>query len=281
MIEDKAYPEMPALCPKHEKRLKKCLESDEYLPFLRVYDITGATSSGNRALSQVTGRLCQFMSTLEYSYFLIADYCPRAVDIRENYPLDPEATWRIAHEHKLKHHRIEKGLVVPTLDFLITMLVNGKEVHIARDVKPARDLHDYDVLEKLEIARLYCIEKGIQYGIWTDESLNSILAGNLAEFRATLNYESFQIDEEQVEAAREYMEPRLDAVKCLSDLTYESDRKLGLDRGASLTATYHLIYTHRWYCDLTQQFDPAKEMGCPKITPREVGDAGVNSRAIA
>ena len=261
---------MPDLCPKHRNRLKKWrTQGHDTEQFMRAWDIHGSVSSANRFVSRLTGQLCHGMSDLEYHFAVIADFSRNVDGFQMNHPCDPEATWKIAWDLGYAHHRIDEGLVVPTVDFLLDVRINGKKVQEARDVKPASVLHDRALLEKLEIVRVYWENRGVGYGIWVDETLDHVLAKNLAEFHSMTNPDDFQIEEKEIDLAREYMEGHFSEAETLAKLAMDCDQALGFRRdrlGTSLTIAHFLIIRHEWGCDLHEPFDPSTRETLGRIT---------------
>lgn len=261
---------MPPLHPQHAEGWARFKDGtlQDYKPYIRVKDVKRSKGSGHREFGLKTGRVHHMLSKIEFNYFLILDSSPVVVDIREQYPLNPEETWRIAWELGIPHHEHpDGGLVVPTLDFLITSIQEGKPVLKARDLKAAVEISDKRTLAKLEITRRYCALHQIDYAICTDEDIPAILARNLAEMRLNVNLEGFNLPTQVVSDVRYYLEERLPVSDCLSDLAITCDRALGRKDGQSLVIAQYLLMTGAWQLDLTQPFHPATTGICKTITP--------------
>lgn len=126
---------MPKLHPRQAERWSNFEDEklQEYRPHILVKEVKRSKGSGHRTLGLKTGRIHHLLSKIEYNYFLILDSSPVVLDIREQFPLNPQDTWKIACELGVPHHSHEGGLVVPTIDFMITVLEDGVQTLKARD----------------------------------------------------------------------------------------------------------------------------------------------------
>lgn len=269
MESQQPYPEMPPLSPEYERLWMRHLRNKrEYETFLRVSDIKGSISNGFRAKGIKSGRQHHMMSKLEFWYFLILDCSPSVVEIREQYPSDPEITWRIAHDLGYKHNHLADGITIGSVDFLITVMEDGKLVHKARDVKPWEILDDDDrTRQKLEITRRYYAKDNIHYGLVTDRKINTVLADNIFVLRGAHDLESFNIPDIQATAVREVLEPRLGEKRDLSTMALECDSTLRLPPGTSIKVVHQLVLTGGWFFDLRRKFDSNKPETNTLITP--------------
>ena len=147
-------------------------ELSEYIPWLNVQDFS---SNGNvtRIKGWKTTRQHEFFSNLERSYFFLLDWSDNVVDIREQFPIDRELTFKIAEEKGIRHSidNSSNTIIPMTTDFLITIIRNEERVYLARTVKPSKDLDETRIIEKFEIEREYWEKKGIDWGIVTEQEL--------------------------------------------------------------------------------------------------------------
>src|SRR5689334_20740718 len=91
-----------------------------YKPWLTIHDVA-SRGARTRDKGLKTGRLHHLLSFLELYYFLILEWCPSVVDIREQYPLLPlEETLYIAKELGIKHPAPYGQPIVLTIDFMVT-----------------------------------------------------------------------------------------------------------------------------------------------------------------
>jgi hypothetical protein len=262
-----AYPPMPPLCREHQRLWKRWLNSThEYEPFLHATDIRRATSSGCREIGFKSGRVHHMVSKQEFWAFQILDWSPRVLSIKEQYPIDPEITWRICCENGLEHSRLGDGLTVTTIDFYLAVMEGQKIVHKAIDVKMSEKLQDKEVLRKLEITRIWCEQESIRHRFWTERDIDLTLANNIKDMRDSLNIEEFNISKLQIESVRIFLDSRLNSGSPLSDLGLQSDKTMGLEAGTSLRIAKHLIMKGTWQYDLRHKFDPANPVTTQHIT---------------
>jgi hypothetical protein len=67
----------------------------DYKPELRIQDVA-SIGLATRILGWKTGRIHHLMSKMECLFFYIVDWPPSVMDIREQFPLDPDETLAIA-----------------------------------------------------------------------------------------------------------------------------------------------------------------------------------------
>ncbi len=146
--------------------------SAAYKPWLTIQDISSLGRS-SRIHSFKTRREHHLLSDHEAGLFLMLEWSATVVDIREQFPLEREATRRIARELGVPHPRDPHSRVdlVMTTDFLIDAKIDGGiQVH-ARAVKPADKLDDGRTVQKLEIERRYWQDHGASWALVTDQDL--------------------------------------------------------------------------------------------------------------
>jgi hypothetical protein len=95
------------------------------------------------------------LSDLELAAFLLFDWNSSVVDIREQFPLNPEKTLTIAKRLGIKHP-VAKGVnQVMTTDLLVDMNQNDAHIPLAISVKYREHLEAARVVDKLELERRY------------------------------------------------------------------------------------------------------------------------------
>lgn len=144
----------------------------DYKPWLTVQDVP---SSGrvHRLRGLKTGRRHHLLSDIEWRLFLLFDWADDVEDIREQFPLDRDATKRIANEMGVRHptDTSTKTPVVMSTDLVVDVLRNGRLVTLARAIKPSAELAKPRILEKLEIERRYWVEGGIDWRVLTEKEI--------------------------------------------------------------------------------------------------------------
>jgi hypothetical protein len=122
----------------------------------------------------------------EEFFFLMADFAPAVVDIREQFPLFPEsATQEIAQQLGVRHPKYPRSgtPLVMTTDFLLTIADGtGRHRLEAWSIKSADELRSRSrrsVLAKLEIERRYWLRRGVLWWLFTDKDFNPTVVDNL------------------------------------------------------------------------------------------------------
>lgn len=137
----------------------------QYLPWINVFDLSSRGRS-RRVFSRKTGREHHLFSDVEWNTFLLLEWTPDVVDIREQYPLDRDITTQIAAARGIAHPCYPGTHIstVMTVDFLVTRVQNGKYRLEAFNDKRTDEAEDKRSLAKLEIQRAYF--DGMQIPHW-------------------------------------------------------------------------------------------------------------------
>jgi TnsA endonuclease N terminal/TnsA endonuclease C terminal len=200
-----------------------------------------------------TGRVHHLLSQLETTYWYALDWAPSVVDIREQFPLLPiEDTLRIAERLCYRHprHPQTRRPIVMTTDFLVTIRLHGQEHDEARAVELSKER----ICEKLDIERWYWQERGIDWGLVTEQELSSTLARNLALIAPYWDIQDrLPLAPDQVAQVATVL--RRLVTSChgsLVSLATQGDRQCGYAPGTCLTIAYHLLARKQWVVDLLQ-----------------------------
>ncbi|MFK9095165.1 TnsA endonuclease N-terminal domain-containing protein [Bacillus salipaludis] len=164
-----------------------------YKPWLTIQDVP---SSGrvHRTIGWKTGREHHLLSDLEFNYLCMCDWADDVIDIREQFPLDRDATFQIAEELEIQHPKDSKTStpIVMTTDFLLSVREGNNLIYKARTLKLAEDLNNTRIIEKFEIEKLYWERQGIDWVIVTEEELSKVFLNNLKFLR-----DAFYLEEHQ------------------------------------------------------------------------------------
>lgn len=128
----------------------------QYQPWIEVADFSSRGNS-RRVFSHKTNRVHHLFSDVEWHLFLLLEYAPDVIDIREQYPLVREDTIAIAAELGISHPTYP-GTTIPevmTSDFLVTRNTRTGPTLAAFNCKRTDEAEDARSLEKLEIQRSY------------------------------------------------------------------------------------------------------------------------------
>jgi hypothetical protein len=249
----------------------------EYKPWLTVQDLS-SRGRCSRIHCRKTGRVHHLFSDSETAAFLLLDWSSAVTDIREQFPLDRDATRRIAAEMGVRHPIDTQSQtdIVMTTDFLVNVS-DGSETRLAaRSVKPFADLDDDRTVEKQEIERRYWGADGVDWGLITEHELPSQHIKNLRWLH------EMQSLEHMVAPYPAYWHERCERfLACLpqaADLTIKRfirhlEDTLGFAAGEGVTVLRHLAAIKRIAIDLDAKFD----MNAPAIVLTASSVAAPNS----
>lgn len=172
----------------------------DYKPWLTIHSFP-STGMVSRIKGRTTGRIHHLLSRNEEYYFLLLDFSPDVLDIREQFPLVLTDTLLIARSMGIRHPRYP-GCSFPsvmTTDFLIT---KNDGFH-ARTVKLSKELDNPRTVQKFAIERDYWKSKGIDWAIVTEKQINRNKALNLKWLLSPPDLEQMLPDIRTREAALE------------------------------------------------------------------------------
>ncbi|GAB1107344.1 transposase [Shewanella algae] len=167
-------------------------EGDEYTPWIRVQDVK---SHGNSA--KIDGlkanRTHHTLSEHESCFFYLAEFSESVIDIREQFPLLPlDISIKIAQtlgvDHPINPKSRDRSVNIMTTDFILTRTCGFKIWYEAVSVKPAAELRDKRIAEKLEIERLWWQLQGIPFHIFVMTEQNKIQSRNIQWFTSPLRH---------------------------------------------------------------------------------------------
>jgi len=160
----------------------------DYLPWLRVNDVPSRGKS-TKIYGIKTERTYQLLSGVESNFFTIAEYNPRVVDIREQFPLLPlDLIVRVANEAGINYPIISKSNdpCVLTTDFVLTISDKDKITYLPVAAKTSEELNEPGVAERLEIERLWWSAVGAPWRLVTEKQIKKVVARNIEWFAAPL-----------------------------------------------------------------------------------------------
>lgn len=235
----------------------------DYKPWLTIRDVPSEGLS-TRIKGWTTKRVHHFLSNLELNYFYLIDWSKIIVDIREQYPLPIEETLEIAERLGIKHPIDIKTREpkVMTTDFLIDVIDDNISQVKARTVKQMKKIAESRTIAKFEIERTYWKEKGIDWGIVTENEILKEFAENVKWVHSAKDLSDspglttkilFQIEKELFDKVAKLEEP-------LAHTALSVDEKLGLEPGSSLWTIRHLIASGMWIVDMNKIIDTGKPL---------------------
>ena len=220
-----------------------------YKPFLTVQYVP---SKGriHRRPSLTHNRIVHLLSDLELAAFLLFDWEKAVIDIREQFPLNPEATLSIAKRLGIKHPAYQGVIQVMTTDLLVDFNSDGQHLSKAISVKYAQDLEDERTIEKLELERRFWEGEGIEWFIFTEHEVPVHFVKNIRWLAPHMH--SYDLDDSQRMFVFESILQMLEACpeEKLPVLLSELDQKQGLERGTNLKYFRHLAAQNAFQWDM-------------------------------
>lgn len=168
----------PAIIKRLTKEKRGQGYGKDYKPFLTVRDVP-SRGRVHRRPSKTHGRVVHLLSDLELATFLLFDWSDPVIDIREQFPLDPEKTINIARRLGIRHPAAKGVNQVMTTDLLIDIEQNGHIIPQAVSVKYRKDLEDVRVVEKQEIERRVWESEQIEWYLFTENEVPITLVQNI------------------------------------------------------------------------------------------------------
>lgn len=231
-----------------------------YLPWIFTTDFS-SLGVDSRVLGSKIARIYHLLSELEHTAFCFYDLHPRVIDINEQFPLLPiEMTIQICENLGIKHPT-EPGtqdLTVMTVDFLVTVAIDGTVRRLARDIKPKVKLREARTVQKLEISRRYFDALSINYGVMTQDELEVPIVKNSKLLQPHATEDGLPLSSKTRIRLRDYLIGKMPRNnRALRDICAEADEFLGHEPGTSLSIALHMIATHQWQIDWNTHFSPA------------------------
>lgn len=230
---------------------------EHYKPWIEVWDFSSIGDS-YRISSRLTNRTHHFVSSIERDFFLLAEFSPDVIDIREQFPLPRPDTLSIAATLGVQHPLYENTTIatVMTTDFVITRERNGNRWFEAYDCKPASAASDARSIEKLEIQRRLFDSDGIPHRLVFDTKLPANKCANLYWVHKAL------LAEGEIEPYPGYFEEHCQRLLhdiqnakqqlSLTDYCTQYDRRTSANTGTGLRVARMLIKQRKLTTDLNQ-----------------------------
>ena len=133
------------------------------------------------------------LSDLELSAFLLFDWAESIIDIREQFPLNPEKTISIADRNKIRHPSVRGVNQIMTTDLFLDVQIENKVVNRAVSIKYRNDLEDTRVVEKQEIERRFWESENVAWYPFSENEVPITLIQNIKWIMPHLH--SFELDE--------------------------------------------------------------------------------------
>lgn len=237
---------------KFEKEGRGQGDGGDYKPWLTVRDVPSHGLS-HRLMGITTGRQHDFLSNLEHDLFLLLDWQTTTADLREQYPLDIDATQDIAERLNIRHPqapRTPQPMVMTTDLMLDRRGANGLET-LAYAVKTAEDLEKPRTLHKLEIEWRYWQARNVPWSIVTRAELPRRLVDNITLVHGFYSQQGLD------ERALALIPVLLDEIatrphQSIGAFRAAMDQQHNLPQGATWSILRHLLATQMVVCDMEQ-----------------------------
>lgn len=189
----KEHPDCRIEYERGTKAGRGCGRYEKYRPWITVQDVPSHANK-IRAACLRQQRLIHCLSGGEYLTYLQLDFDDRVVEIREQFPLDPNVTLKLCEEYGIRHAGSNFGRngIVMTTDFLITIKLEEGYAFKALQIKDSQSALTERTQEKLVIEREYWQRQGIKYALRLSSDYNQVLCSNL-KILAPLRNTSFQL----------------------------------------------------------------------------------------
>ncbi|WP_321793688.1 TnsA endonuclease N-terminal domain-containing protein [Burkholderia pyrrocinia] len=224
-----------------------------YKPWIKTADFP-SRGRIRRAYSPKFGRTIHLMSDVEWHTFLLLEYANSIDELYEQFPMERDVTLQIAAALGIAHPYYP-GTHVPavmTLDFLAVSHRTGNVR--AFDVKTTREAENTRAIEKLEIARTYCMGRNVAHHLVFDSALPMVKVRNIEWMRSGFlkegevePYPGYYLEKAQLMAS-ELSNANHDI--SLSQYCAGFDSRHGLESGVALRAAKILLWERTLRCDL-------------------------------
>lgn len=239
----------PAILKRLQKEKRGQGIGKHYKLFLTVRDVP-SKGRVHRRPALTHNRIVHLLSDLELAALLIFDWQYSVIDIREQFPLNPEATISIAKRLGIKHPAYQGVIQVMTTDLLVDFNSDGQHLSKAISVKYAQDLEDERTIEKLELERRFWAGEGVEWFIFTEHEVLVHFVKNIRWLAPHMH--SYDLDDSRRMLVFESILQMLDAnqEEKLPVVLSELDQKQGLERGTNLKYFRHLAAQNAFQWDM-------------------------------
>ena len=215
----------------------KCRLEDPPEKYKPLFNAVEFRSHGFRTMlhSWMTHRVMHPVSTAEYGAFLMF-HAPDsgAVNLCEQFALDPALTREIALELGVAHPAIQGQDTIVSTDLVVTFARSGGRLERhAYAIKRTQDLTDR-VLQKLAIEQDYWAKRGIGWSLLLDTLLPRELIANMELMMEFVDEDRLPCDRHITRAVTAWLIPHLNTGAPLRIVCTRCDTALDLPSGTTL-----------------------------------------------
>jgi hypothetical protein len=236
----------------------------DYQPWLTVRDVASEGRS-HRIFGHLTQRTHHLLSDIELATFLLLQWRPTTIDIREQFPLDREMTLEISEGLGIKHpnhHGVDQYM---SSDFVVDAREKDQPRFVLQ-VKTAEAFSDSRTAEKLEIERSYWRRKETSFFWITENQVPTIVFENI-----DLLYNHIEDDADQgdlfiqFEIFSKYI--RTSERLKIKELCMKLDASYDHEPGEALFQVKRLLAKRYFHFDISKPFT---ELRCSDVTAEPV-----------
>lgn len=156
---------------------------EHYRPYLRIQDVP-SSAIRSRIYFPRFKRVVHVLSHSELSGLLLFEWNDNVVEIREQFPLDPEITLGICLRNGIRHPMMCGRRIVMTSDFLVTYRTGVTDIVKAYQIKASHEEANRPrTLEKLKVEEEYWNHQGIEWKLLVATDFNRQFVENLEAMR--------------------------------------------------------------------------------------------------
>ena len=152
-------------------------QHSEYKPWITVRDLP-SDGRVNRVFGHKSQRTHHLLSDIELAVFLLLEWHQDVVQIREQFPLEVEATLQIARESGIEHPSVSGVKQYMSSDFLVNSQ-DPKQPKFVLQAKQSEALDDARTIEKLELERRYWQLKEVPWFLITERDIPETVIKNI------------------------------------------------------------------------------------------------------
>nr|WP_180202066.1 TnsA endonuclease N-terminal domain-containing protein [Pseudomonas sp. SbOxS1]NYU01372.1 endonuclease [Pseudomonas sp. SbOxS1] len=243
---------------------------EQYRPWIKVRSVASLGSSHIVPGVRIR-RAHHLLSKAEFHFHLILEHDPAVIDIREQFPLLPQAeTYSIACSlgYRPVFYPRTKVPHVFTTDFVITSAAEGGgEKVVARTLKYRKEITELSpkkrarLLEKLAIEKLYWSRRGVDWKLVLYEHLSPVHIQNLVKLRSHALVSASLATEKNFQKVSEFIDASRPNEISLRLLITKLSKALFMDYKEVKSLFFHMLWQRRLSMDFeNQEIDLAKPL---------------------
>lgn len=238
-------------------------EGENYKPWNEISTF-GSIGRCTRLNGVKINRIFHLLSDNQLRAFLIFEFSPKIIDIRESYPLLDLMEVIDDKEGLNMDKYIDDGTgktIVLTTNFLLTIKEDdGSIVYKARAVKNCTELDKKLTIEKYQVESRYWSSLGIEWKIITEKELNRQVCRNIQWFRETLIDNADSIEDKVRLSEEPYSYLKFDTGIIIKDILKMFEKNFKLDKGMGLYLFRFLVGIRKISIDMTKSVDLSKRI---------------------